>query len=146
VTGGRCVWQGVGGGGGCGVRMQHAASQHTARSRRNDCRVCKLSTLKIHSQNLPVVPQHQHQPKPTPTPTPPHREIMIVVSGWFTNADVSVSVMGIAFQISSLGYMLPSALGSATSTRVANRCALVALCVGGQGWGLGSVVWIKACD
>jgi MATE family multidrug resistance protein len=47
-------------------------------------------------------------------------ELMILAAGWLPNAAVAISVMGVGFQVSSLGYMLPASLGSATATRVAN--------------------------
>ncbi len=63
-----------------------------------------------------------------------NRELMIFFAGLLpANPAVSVSVMGVAFQVSSLGYMLPSALGSATATRVANRCASVEVDRGVEG-------------
>ncbi|GBF98590.1 hypothetical protein Rsub_11315 [Raphidocelis subcapitata] len=47
-------------------------------------------------------------------------ELMILAAGWLPNAAVAISVMGVGFQVSSLGYMLPASLGAATATRVAN--------------------------
>ena len=48
-------------------------------------------------------------------------EAMILFAGLLPNAQHAVAVMGILFQLSSCGYLLASALGSAASTRVANH-------------------------
>ncbi|KAI8466628.1 MAG: mate-domain-containing protein [Monoraphidium minutum] len=47
-------------------------------------------------------------------------EIFVVTAGLLPNAGVSVGVMGICLTANSIFYMMPSSLGSATSTRVAN--------------------------
>lgn len=47
-------------------------------------------------------------------------EVLLISSGLLPGAEVAVGVMGLTFQISSLGYMLASALGGAASTRVSN--------------------------
>jgi MATE family multidrug resistance protein len=47
-------------------------------------------------------------------------ELCIAFAGWLPSPAVAVSTQGIAMQVSSLFYMLPASLGSATATRVAN--------------------------
>jgi MATE family multidrug resistance protein len=47
-------------------------------------------------------------------------EIQIVMAGLLPTASTAVGVMGLAMQISGISYMIPSSMGSATSTRVAN--------------------------
>jgi hypothetical protein len=46
---------------------------------------------------------------------------MIMAAGLLPDPAVAVGVFGVTLQISSVGYMVPASLGSATATRVANN-------------------------
>lgn len=47
-------------------------------------------------------------------------EACVVMSGWLSNPELDVSVMGLTMNLSALLYMMPQGLSSATSVRVGN--------------------------
>ncbi|EIE25012.1 MATE efflux family protein [Coccomyxa subellipsoidea C-169] len=48
-------------------------------------------------------------------------EGLILIAGWFPNADVAVAAMGVGFNTTALTYTISQGIGGAASTRVANE-------------------------
>jgi Na+-driven multidrug efflux pump len=64
-------------------------------------------------------------------------EVLIFLSGMLKNADVAVGVTGLSLQFSTFVWLAAASIGSATSTRVANKVRGAWVWEGVQEQGLG---------